>query len=183
MAIALVCTELPVMPDAITKVYADEEEGTNTATETAVDLATKYYGYIENDYPYLGKYKSGVDTIVLSSYESQRGDIVLEWPGVTDAACYDIFRNGKRITSIPADTQMSYDDGAVEGSMTYNYVVFARNNDDEIVGTSNVISAATREAMAVSSSISLDSDKTVFSLEIADDDNSLSRMRVLPVTR
>lgn len=169
LAITMVCTELPVMSDAITKVYADEEEGTNTATETAVDLATKYYGYIDNDYPYLGKYKSGVDTIVLSSYESQRGDIVLEWPGVTDAAYYDIFRSGKWITSIPADTQMSYDDGAVEGSTTYNYVVFARNNDEEIVGTSNVITAKTKDAMVVSSSLSLDSDKTVFSLDINGD--------------
>ncbi|MBQ5933962.1 MAG: hypothetical protein IJL55_09680, partial [Lachnospiraceae bacterium] len=166
LAITMVCTGLPIMPESTTKVYADEEEGTNTATETAVDLATKYYGYIDNDYQYIGKYKSGVDTIVLSSYESQRGDIVLEWPGVTDAAYYDIFRNGKWITSIPADTQMSYDDGAVEGSTTYNYVVFARNNDEEIVGTSNVKSATTKEAMVVSSSISLDSDKTVFSLDI-----------------
>ena len=90
LAITMVCTELPVMPDAITKVYADEEEGTNTASETAVDLATKYYGYIENDYPYLGKYKSGVDTIVLSSYESQRGDIVLEWPGAAKGFSLEI---------------------------------------------------------------------------------------------
>lgn len=48
-------------------------------------------------------------------------------------------------TSMPADTQMSYDDGAIEGSMTYNYVVFARNNDEEIVGTSNVKIATTKE--------------------------------------
>lgn len=168
LAITMVCTGLPIMPESTTKVYADEENDTNTAPETAVDLAVKYYGYISSDYSYINNYKSGVDTIVLSSYESQRGDIVLEWPGVTDAAYYDIFRNGKWITSIPADTPMSYDDGAVEGSTTYNYVVFARNNAEEIVGTSNVITAKTKDAMVVSSSLYLDSDKTVFSLEIND---------------
>ena len=166
MVVVLVCSELPVMPQSITKVFAEEEESINTAPETGVDLAAKYGQYITADYQYIGNYKSGEDEIVLTSYESQRGDIVLEWPGVTDAAYYDIFRNGKLITSVAYDNQMSYDDGAVEGSMTYNYVVFARNNVDEIVGTSNVYTAATKEAMVVSSSVSLDSDKTVFSLDI-----------------
>ena len=166
MVVVLVCSELPVMPQSITKVFADEEESTNTAPETGVDLAAKYGQYINADYQYIGNYKSGEDEIVLTSYESQRGDIVLEWPGVTDAAYYDVFRSGNWITSIPAEAQMSYDDGAVEGSTTYKYVVLARNNDEEIVGTSNVNTATTKDAMVVSSSISLDSDKTVFSLDI-----------------
>lgn len=160
LAIVMVCSGLPIMPET-TKVFADTVPGSE------VDLAAKYGTLISSDYSYINNYKSGVDTIVLSSYESQRGDIVLEWPGVSEAGFYDIFRDGNWITSIPADTSMSYDDGAVEGSKTYNYVVFARNNAEEIVGTSNVITAKTKDAMVVSSSLYLDSDKTVFSLDIA----------------
>ena len=199
VAAAMVFTELPVMPQSLTSVFAGVEDGENTVLETTdglpaadegtvaedleavspfkallasapsggdADLATKYAQYVSSDYPYIDNYKSGFEEIVLTSYESQRGDMILEWPGTEDAAYYDIFRNKTWITSIAADAQMSYDDGAVEGSQTYNYVVFARNNSDEIIGTSKAISCRTKEALVISSYTNLDSDMSVFSVDI-----------------
>lgn len=207
VAAAMVFTELPVMPQSLTSVFAGVEDGENTVLETTdglpaadegtvaedleavspvkallasapsggdADLATKYAQYVSSDYPYIDNYKSGFEEIVLTSYESQRGDMILEWPGTEDAAYYDIFRNKTWITSIAADAQMSYDDGAVEGSQTYNYVVFARNNSDEIIGTSKAISCRTKEALVISSYTNLDSDMSVFSVDITGGNLSLN---------